>query len=230
VRRELGSGTARLPSHGAVVQRHPGPPAATRLSMLSLYSRSRSWALRCSSPDAAAVRSVCAFVSSSRLVFAQSNLAIFLSFFPFPALVFCVCGHVLIATHRSTSSGCTSPRVLRIGLGGAGNRRGLARCANASLSISHAIFILHFLLLFLLPSRPVFPLPLSTSSTPRPIHTPLDSLTSTLQLDRSRASTVLKRRSTRAQYRVTRASAYQIGAHRRARTTSGGARAPRAPA
>jgi hypothetical protein len=47
-------------------------------------------------------------------------------------LVFCVCGHLLIATHRSTSSCRASPCVLRIGLGGAGNRRRLVRCAGSS--------------------------------------------------------------------------------------------------
>jgi hypothetical protein len=54
-RRELGPGT----SHGAVVQRHPGLPAATRLSKLSLCSV-RSWSPRRSSPrssgDAECVR------------------------------------------------------------------------------------------------------------------------------------------------------------------------------
>jgi hypothetical protein len=63
-----------------------------------------------------------------------TSLAIFRSLFSFPAL--CVCGHLLIATRRSTSSCYASPRVLRIGSGGAGNRRGPARCAGFCLHSS----------------------------------------------------------------------------------------------
>jgi hypothetical protein len=129
--REVAAGT-RIPSHGALVQPHPSPPAATRLSTFSLYFHSRSWfglgRRGAAHPDPAAARSACALVSSSRLVFAHSNPFYDLpfSFFPFPALVLCVCAHVLIATRRSTSSCC-----LRIGLGDAGNHRRLrlARCA-----------------------------------------------------------------------------------------------------
>jgi hypothetical protein len=81
------------------------------------------------------------------------------------------------------------------GCGGAGNRRGPTRCAGFSSSLELADLFLYFVqfldcisffysILYsrLVPSTP------PTSSTPRPIHTPLDSLTSTLQLDRLRAN------------------------------------------
>jgi hypothetical protein len=82
-------------------------------------------------PEAAA-RSTCVHISIPHRVsclLTLNSLVIFHLFFPFPALVLWVCGHVLLATCSSTSSWCASPHVLRIGLGGAGNRRGLACCA-----------------------------------------------------------------------------------------------------
>ncbi|KAJ7863011.1 hypothetical protein B0H13DRAFT_2671537 [Mycena leptocephala] len=78
-------------------------------------------------PDAAAVRSACAFAPSRRtqsLVFAHSNVFAIFHFHP-PASGFRVLRmrHLLAATRTSTSSCCASPHVLRIGSGA----RSLAR-------------------------------------------------------------------------------------------------------
>ncbi|KAJ7827717.1 hypothetical protein B0H13DRAFT_2680356 [Mycena leptocephala] len=137
--------------------------------------------------------SACVHITALELSPKPSSLAIFHLVFPFLGLVFCVCGHLLIATRRSTSSCCASPRVLRIGVAGAGNRRGLAHCAGfwssfwqADLSIFCAI--LYCISSFILYSIPVLsfllPLCLFLYLFLHPIRTPLDVLTSNLQLDR----------------------------------------------
>jgi hypothetical protein len=140
-RRELGPGMARLPSHDAVVQRHPGPPVATRLPMLSLYSRrllllvavvqltrmQRQCGAHAHLHQVVAPRVSCLLT----LMSLRSSISIL----PLPALVYCVYEHLLIATHRTISSCYASPRILRIG-SGAGNHRGLAHCAGFGLHSS----------------------------------------------------------------------------------------------
>jgi hypothetical protein len=129
-------------------------------------------------PDAVVARSACmgsSVLESSHprsLVHAHSDP----SFFPVPALVYCVHGHVLVATPWSTSSCYASPRVLHIGLGGAGNHRGLARCAGFWSSLQLADLFLYFVQFYItfghLSFDTLFPSLSSTSSTTRPIHTP----------------------------------------------------------
>jgi hypothetical protein len=126
--------------------------------------------------------------------------------------VLCVCGHLLIATRRSTSSCYASPRVLRIGLGGAENRRGLARCTEFWLlfifrAILYCISVFLCVTLF-----PVFSFLLLSLPLPPPHHPHSPGLAdiyftarpySVLLFSASRAPSVLRRRSTRAQYRRT---------------------------
>jgi hypothetical protein len=129
-------------------------------------------------PDAAAW-TLCALMSSSQLVFAQFNLFCDLpfSFFPFPVLVYCVCRHVLIATRRSTSSCSTSPRILRIGSGGAGNRcrlRLALRWVWSLLELADLFYIscnfYYICPFFILYSLPV--LSFLFHSLPLPLHNP----------------------------------------------------------
>jgi hypothetical protein len=141
---EAAACTARIPSHGVLVQPHSSLLSATRLPMLSLYSRRLPLLVavaqltrmqRQHGAHAHLHRVVTPRVSCLLTLISQRSS---ISILPLPDLVLCVCGHLLIATHRSTSSCYASPRVLRIGLGGAGNRRGLARYAGfwSSLELS----------------------------------------------------------------------------------------------
>ncbi|KAJ7869798.1 hypothetical protein B0H13DRAFT_2669965 [Mycena leptocephala] len=128
------------------VQPHPSLPAATRfvyaLLILPLPLLGAAVQLTQIQRRRAARAHYCPRVVTPE----SSSLAIFHLFFPFPALVLCVCEHLLIATHRSTSSCYASPHVLRLGLGGAWNRRRLrlARCAGFWSSLQLADLFLYF--------------------------------------------------------------------------------------
>jgi hypothetical protein len=108
----------------------------------------------------------------------------------------------------------------------------------ADLFLYFVQFYITFPSFILLYSRPLFPPTLSTSSTPRPIHTPLDSLTSTSQLDRCSPCWCIHcaedTRQERGVFPVSpriaaphRVVHTRIDAHNWARTTSGGERTPR---
>ncbi|KAJ7821798.1 hypothetical protein B0H13DRAFT_2681952 [Mycena leptocephala] len=111
--------TPSRPRRCVLVQPHPSLPAATRfvyaILILPLPLLGAAVQLTQIQRRRPARAHYCPRVVKPE----SSSLAIFLPFFSFPAL--CVCGHLLIATHRSTSSCCASPRVLHIGLGSAGN-------------------------------------------------------------------------------------------------------------
>ncbi|KAJ7874592.1 hypothetical protein B0H13DRAFT_1019783 [Mycena leptocephala] len=125
-------------------------------------------------PDALVARSACVPISPRVVSYLLTLISLRSSIFilPFPALVLCVCRHLLIATRQSTSSCYASPRVLRIGLGGAGNRRGLARCAGFWSSLELAdlfLYLVQFYIAFpsfILYSIPVLSLFLYSSLLP----------------------------------------------------------------
>ncbi|KAJ7827730.1 hypothetical protein B0H13DRAFT_2290198 [Mycena leptocephala] len=87
---ELGPGTACIPSHGAVVERHPGPPAATVYALLVLplpLLVATAQLIQMQQRRGTRANTLVPSIRHTRS--SPTSLAIFRSFFPFPALVLC---------------------------------------------------------------------------------------------------------------------------------------------
>jgi hypothetical protein len=125
-------------------------------------------------PDPAAARSAYALVSSSHLVFTQSNLFAIFHFHSSPSQLWCfaymgICSSPPTGAPRPVARPrmfCASGRVVQ-------ERRKLARCAGVWSSLELAHLFLYFVQLYcisffysILYSRSLFPPTLPTSSTP----------------------------------------------------------------